>query len=69
MQNVISGNRANGIDLLNSSQVSIIANMIGTEADGNVATGNVTLGNSSNGVFLNESSNNTIGGSTALTPM
>ncbi len=56
-ENVISGNRANGIDLLGSTFVSIIGNDIGTDKSGTL-TG---LGNSSNGIFLNLSDGNQIG--------
>ena len=49
--NVISGNRANGIDLLNSGAVSISGNTIGTDPSGTIPG----LGNSSNGIFLNGS--------------
>jgi parallel beta-helix repeat protein len=54
--NIISGNRADGIDLLQSNRVVVLGNQIGTDAN------NKALGNASNGVFINESRLNTIGG-------
>ena len=62
-QNVVSGNRANGIDVLDSSNVSIVGNKIGTDR-----TGVVNLGNSSNGIFLNGSSHITIDGTGTAGP-
>ena len=58
--NVISGNRANGIDLLDASKVDVASNAIGTNF-----TGALKLGNSSNGIFLNGSSEISIGGTTS----
>ena len=57
---VISGNRSNGIQLLDSSLVTIVRNNIGSGLSG---TG-VTPGNSATGIFLNDSSDITIGGTT-----
>ena len=62
--NVISGNRANGIDLLDSTAIAIQGNMIGTDTAG-TATG---LGNASNGIFLNNSNENSIGGTASGSP-
>ena len=61
--NVISGNGSNGI-LLDGSPATgnlVQGNLIGTDS-----TGTVSLGNSDSGVYLYDSSNNTIGG--ALSP-
>ncbi|QEH35408.1 hypothetical protein OJF2_39600 [Aquisphaera giovannonii] len=55
--NIIAGNRANGIDLLQSSRIGIGGNWIGTNSIN--GTG---LGNSANGIFINGSSDNEIGG-------
>ena len=55
--NVFSGNRADGVNILDSNAASIVGNWIGTDQSG---TSN--LGSASNGVFLNGSSQNTIGG-------
>ncbi|MHB1558527.1 MAG: beta strand repeat-containing protein [Isosphaeraceae bacterium] len=61
---VISGNHANGVDLLKSSVVSIVANLIGTDANGQGTPGSPggDFGNASNGVFINQSSSITVGG-------
>ena len=56
--NVISGNHANGIDLLNSSSVLITGNEIGTDIGGT----STALGNAADGIFVNQSNNITIGG-------
>jgi parallel beta-helix repeat protein len=58
--NIISGNRADGIDLLDSSGIQVIGNKIGTGITG-VET---NLGNASSGIFVNESTGITIGGTT-----
>jgi hypothetical protein len=62
--NVISGNRANGVDLLSSSNIRLTGNYIGTNAQGQSQPGvaGSDFGNASDGVFINESSGNTIGG-------
>src|SRR5262249_26388642 len=68
--NVISANHANGIDLLNSSAVSITGNMIGTDAKGTmskvVKPDGTTLifGNASDGISIKQS-NPLDGGTTA----
>ena len=59
-KNVISGNRSNGIDLLGSMYVVVTSNKIGTKKDGLHAP--VDFGNSANGINLNGSSLNFIGG-------
>jgi Calx-beta domain len=58
-RNVISGNGADGISLLNSGTTGTLVqgNFIGTQVDGISA-----LGNSVHGVFVSNASNNTIGG-------
>jgi hypothetical protein len=62
--NVISGNHANGIDLLNSSAILITNNLIGTDVHGAGAFGNPgrDFGNASNGIFINQSNGITVGG-------
>ncbi len=60
--NVISDNRANGIDLLDSNDVLVVRNMIGTDMTGMSTT--TTFGNDSNGIYVNGSSDVTIGGTT-----
>jgi hypothetical protein len=64
--NLISGNHANGIDLLQSNQVLIAGNRIGTNIDDSSTIGNPAkdFGNAANGVFLNQSDQITIGGTT-----
>ena len=54
--NVISGN-TNGISLVSDSGIAVEGNFIGTDP-----TGTLLLGNSGYGVFINESSDNVIGG-------
>lgn len=57
-ENVVSGNTGNGIALLNNSTSTlIIGNVVGLTADGRSI-----LGNSSNGVLLDASPSNVIGG-------
>ncbi len=71
-RNVISGNHANGIDLLSSSIVLISNNRIGTDVNGNSTFGDPTkdFGNAANGIFINQSTATslangiTIGGTT-----
>jgi hypothetical protein len=55
---VISGNRSNGIDLLDSDSVSIVRNKIGPGLSGT----QVTPGNNASGINVNTSTNVTIGG-------
>ena len=64
--NLISGNHANGIDLLYSYQVLVTDNKIGTQANGSSTFGDPQndFGNAANGVFINQSSDITIGGTT-----
>ena len=56
--NVISGNRANGVDILASHDIRVVGNEIGTDLGG-TASG---LGNAANGIFLNGSNSISIGG-------
>ena len=58
--NVISGNHMNGVEIDGGSATQIIGNEIGTNA-----AGTTTVGNNLNGVFINGSSNNLVGGTTA----
>jgi parallel beta-helix repeat protein len=62
--NVISANRANGIDLLNSSMIPIVGNKIGTDVNGDSQPGSPRsdFGNASNGIFINGSNSNVVGG-------
>ncbi len=65
--NEISGNHANGVNVLKSADVLIEGNKLGTNRAGFSAFENPTsdFGNAADGVFLNQSSEITIGGSTA----
>ncbi len=65
-RNVISGNHANGVDVLQATSILIAGNEIGTDLQGFSAPGNPTLdlGNDSNGIFINQTSDVTIGGIT-----
>ena len=67
--NLISGNRANGITLLDSQFISITGNEIGTDVDGQSQLGTQTddFGNAADGLFINQSSDNTVGGSVSDT--
>jgi parallel beta-helix repeat protein len=61
-RNVISGNFNTGVQLVNSSSTNTVqGNLIGTNAAGNAA-----LGNGNQGVRLDFSNGNTVGGATAL---
>ncbi len=51
--NLIAGNHANGVDLLNSAKIAVTGNTIGG-----------AVGNAADGVFLNTSSEATVGGTT-----
>ena len=64
--NLISGNHANGIDLLASHQVLIAGNTIGTDINGSSTVGDplADFGNAANGLFVNQSDQITIGGTT-----
>ncbi len=53
VNNLIAGNHSNGVDLLNSAKIAVAGNTLGG-----------ALANASNGVFLNFSSEITIGGAT-----
>ena len=63
--NLVSGNRSNGIDLLQSQGIVVQGNFVGTAARGTVPANSADFGNASNGIFLNESSRNWIGGTFA----
>ena len=65
--NVISGNHANGVDLLDSQQVLIAGNQIGTNTNVRAppAIPGNDFGNAANGVFVNQSEQITIGGTTS----
>ena len=65
-RNVISGNQTNGVDLENVSNNAVAGNYIGTNASGTAAIPNGTANNYNAGVYINNSANNTIGGTTAL---
>ncbi len=58
-RNVISGNSRHGIEIENASTTLVLGNFIGTNA-----TGMGDVGNVFDGIFLNNSGNNTIGGTT-----
>lgn len=59
-RNLISGNDISGVVIENGSTGNVVAgNYIGTTADGNSALGNF------NGVYINQASNNTIGGNSS----
>ncbi|MEM1282231.1 MAG: right-handed parallel beta-helix repeat-containing protein, partial [Chlamydiota bacterium] len=57
--NVISGNDANGISIVNSNTTNILSNRIGTDSSGSSA-----IGNSLDGVFISGSDNTNVGGNT-----
>ncbi len=59
-RNVISGNAGSGVEINNSSNNTVVANDIGTDASGNAA-----LANASGITIHGTSQNNTIGGSLA----
>jgi len=65
-RNVISGNRADGIDVLQSLGILITNNRIGTDVNGSTTPGNAQadFGNATNGIVINQSSAITIGGTT-----
>jgi hypothetical protein len=67
VSNVISGNHSNGIDLLDSTNVLIARNAIGTNTLGNNDPTQTQgdFGNASDGIFLNQSDFITIGGAVA----
>ncbi len=58
--NLISGNGDNGVLVLDASGNLIAGNLIGTDK-----TGSISLGNDYNGIELDSSSNDTVGGTTA----
>ena len=60
---VISGNLGNGIDIRGAMCNSVVGSLIGTNA-----LGLLPLPNGSNGVFISNSSSNTIGGASAGSP-
>ena len=59
-RNVISGNLVDGITGIGSSDNLIQSNYVGTDASGSFA-----IGNGEDGVYLQDGSNNTVGGTTA----
>jgi len=59
-RNVISGNQASGIELSDASNITIQGNLIGTDV-----TGTLDLGNTAYGIYLVNSVNTLVGGSTA----
>lgn len=64
MGNLISGNAGDGIEISSTSTNNLVlGNFIGTDITGTQGVG--TLGNGGNGVFLDDSSSNTIGGESA----
>ena len=58
--NVIAGNSGNGVAIAGSSSTLVAMNWIGTNA-----TGTAKLGNTGDGIYLNQASSSTIGGTTA----
>ena len=68
-ENVVSGNHANGIDLLQSSGILIEGNDIGTDSQGFSLPGDTALdlGNAADGIFINQSNRVMIGGIAAGT--
>jgi uncharacterized repeat protein (TIGR01451 family)/CSLREA domain-containing protein len=68
-RNLISGNKQNGISIIGNSDPTldvtgavIQGNFIGTNA-----VGNAKLGNNSNGIYIQQSGGNTVGGTTGTT--
>ncbi len=59
-RNVISGNVVDGITGIGSSDNLIQGNYVGTDV-----TGSLAIGNGEDGVYLQDGSNNTVGGTTA----
>jgi hypothetical protein len=60
-RNIISGNAGNGIEILSASPRNTIqGNFIGTDINGTA-----NLGNLANGIYINDSATNTIGGAGA----
>jgi titin len=62
LYSVISGNGGNGIEIQGTNGVTVVGNLIGTDA-----TGLLPLPNGGNGIFLNNSSNDLIGRTSAGT--
>jgi hypothetical protein len=58
--NVISGNDANGVEINGTTMNKVQGNYIGTDV-----TGAIDLGNTFNGVFITDTANNIIGGTSA----
>jgi titin len=58
--NVISGNRGTGVSIVGSGRIQVDGNFIGTSADGSAA-----LRNGGEGVVLDSSTRNTVGGALA----
>ncbi len=64
-RNIISGNGANGIAIINTASTNASGNIIAGNYIGTDITGTVAMGNTFSGVYLVETSDNTIGGATA----
>jgi titin len=62
LYSVISGNRGNGIEIQGSNGNTVVGDLIGTDR-----TGLLPLPNGGDGIFINNSSNNIIGRTTANT--
>jgi hypothetical protein len=65
-RNIISGNVTNGVELENVSNNAVSGNFIGTNAAGTGPLPNGAANSFNAGVYINNSANNTIGGTTAL---
>lgn len=63
--NLVSGNRSNGVLITASPTTSATSNLVQGNQIGTNAAGNAGLANPSGGVLIQNSSGNTIGGSTA----
>jgi hypothetical protein len=62
-RNLVSGNVGTGIAITDGSDNTVEGNYIGTDP-----TGTTAIGNGADGILLNEAPNNTIGGTTGVTP-
>jgi titin len=61
-RNVISGNQGNGIEISSGGNNLVTGNYIGTDETGANKLQGALQGNGLNGIFVNDSSGNTIGG-------